>query len=668
MFLCPLHDNKHTPAAHLVSEERWHCFVCDKGGDILDLVQEKLNLPLMEAVQVVAGQVGLKITDEAVAGAKKHQELRERTKKMLAQAQVELTDDIRAGMYLEGRGLTPAAIEHFGIGYNAKIDAISIPLLDAFNRTVGYSMRMMDPEAVPKYKNSYEDEYGVFKKKEILYNLGACRAELKKKKVYICEGYFDVMTMWMLGFTETIGICQAIMTKEQAKVLHDAIKPETEIVLVPDLDEPGLDALEKNVTLLRAYSKERVIRVAAVKGWKDVSEKFTKDGPEATTADMHDTVPAEQFLLDRIAGREKDRTKQYMLARPIMEKVTPLMRDDLIEHLAKIWNKDRALLTSYFGGQGQVAAAEEFAGFHDMVDGYSKYVKNLSAKRVRFGIPSIDRLMRGVAPGEVALIQARTSVGKTAVVLNLMGNMSKSKHETLFFSLEQQKEQIFERYVQIANGLTGIEVENMVKNNDPRIHDYFSNAYDVFQNVTVVDRGRMTLPQIREYILQFAAIRQMPQAVVVDYFGYIKAEKGDGDAYEAASNRAKELKNIAKELNNSWFVLHQLSRKGGSGGEPVTSDMGRDSGVVEESADHIIGLWRPELALEISSEEKLKRETESKICWGVTKQRSGPTGQVDLIFDKKSLRIEDGEVAPYAPIASRTQTYLPGQEAGARND
>ncbi len=661
MTSCPFHEDK-TPSFHVINDERWHCFSCGEGGDIVDFVAKRQSITIAEAARQLAGELNIELSPEEEARIKAFKELQDRNKKMLVKAQEELLDDLNADGYLTSRGIDKKAVEHFGLGYRPDCNAISIPIHDRLNRLVGYSLRLIAPkENEPKYKNSRADAMGLFQKREILFNLGACRAMIKER-IYIVEGYFDVIALWQLGFPNVVGLCQAIMTKEQAKILHDAILPATEIVLVPDGDRAGIEALQKNLATLRAYSKERAIRVVQFRDAKDAGEAFVNNRDHAR-ADIENSRMAETVVIDLLCEDEAERAKQYQLVRPIVSSVTPLLRDDLSDYLAEKWGKEKRIIAQYFGAEQKAADADSFAGPIDLYDNYLEYVRNTRRNGVRLGIPGIDRLVRRIAPGEVGYLQARTSVGKTAFMLNILGRLSQAGVQTLFFSLEQPKEQIYERMMQIANRRRGYEIENMVFSMDPDVAELNENFYAMFKNVHVVDKSSMTLGQIRDHINQFSAIHKTPQVIALDYFGYIKSE-GRKDVYEASSERAKEIKAAAKDFNMAWFVLHQLSRSGGSGGEPVTLDMGRDSGVVEESADVMIGAWRPELEKDIDETERQRREAESVLMFSVLKNRSGPTGLVKLHFDKQTLVINDYESQQsYEPTAeSQEEFILPGED------
>ena len=130
--------------------------------------------------------------------------------------------------------------------------------------------------------------------------------------------------------------------------------------------------------------------------------------------------------------------------------------------------------------------------------------------------------------------------------------------------------------------------------------------------------------------------------------GHGRAGAPGGSLYEQTSRTARELKTFAKRHQVALVVLCQVDREGGNGGVPVTLRMARDSGVVEESADYLLGLWRPELAEGLSKTERLAFRGQFVIR--VLKNRSGPAPKtVTLHFDPTSLRIEPG--LPVAPAA-----------------
>lgn len=124
--------------------------------------------------------------------------------------------------------------------------------------------------------------------------------------------------------------------------------------------------------------------------------------------------------------------------------------------------------------------------------------------------------------------------------------------------------------------------------------------------------------------------------VIIDYLGLLT---GDGrDAYERASSVGRGLKQVAKEAKVAIIVASQVSRAGGDGSEPVTLPMLRDSGVIEESLDFLLGAWRPGKASELSPVESTVLRDVMRVA--VLKNRKGPDGRVvDLRFRPDSRRL-----------------------------
>jgi replicative DNA helicase len=120
------------------------------------------------------------------------------------------------------------------------------------------------------------------------------------------------------------------------------------------------------------------------------------------------------------------------------------------------------------------------------------------------------------------------------------------------------------------------------------------------------------------------------------------------DAYERASMIGKELKAIAKSERVATIVAVQVNRAGGDGSEPVTLAMLRDSGVIEESLDFLLGAWRPGKAPDLSPPEALNLRDVLRVA--ILKNRKGLDGEVvDLRFDPDSRRLYE-EADPFAEL------------------
>jgi hypothetical protein len=260
--------------------------------------------------------------------------------------------------------------------------------------------------------------------------------------------------------------------------------------------------------------------------------------------------------------------------------------------------------------------------------------------RITLGYAELDQVVRGVAPGEVMTILGRSAVGKTAFVLNLIDQMTaEGQLPTLMFSLEQQGVEIFERMASLTLGWNGRDLEERARSEDPQVTERLLEVCQRWAHVVLVEKP-CTLDQVDQLIESARASDLWPaplRLVVVDYMGLIGHRK-PGTLYEQASLSARALKNFAKRHRVALIVLCQVGREGETGGEPITLKMGRDSGAIEECADYLLGIWRPELREGTDKQERAAVRGEFKVR--VLKNRSGPAPKtITLHFEATNLRI-----------------------------
>ncbi|SFR15353.1 DnaB-like helicase C-terminal domain-containing protein [Desulfoscipio geothermicus] len=273
---------------------------------------------------------------------------------------------------------------------------------------------------------------------------------------------------------------------------------------------------------------------------------------------------------------------------------------------------------------------------------YEEYVQELEKRKINLGISIIDRAIRGIAPGEVCEVLARSGVGKTAFLINVIRSVAlNQKTPTLFFSLEQPLAQIYERAAQITVRQEGQAIEKAVRAGDANARSLAKLVGMNFEKVYIVEEDFLTYEDLREFIqvAETEKVHEPVRLVCIDYLGRMRGERGS--QYEVTSELAKQLKRLAKELDVAVLYLHQTNRSGKTGAEPITMDMARDSGVVEEAADFVLGLWRPD----IDKPEAQKSESE-ELRVAVLKNRKGPLCQIGLDFNKKYLTIEDPNKRP----------------------
>ncbi len=247
---------------------------------------------------------------------------------------------------------------------------------------------------------------------------------------------------------------------------------------------------------------------------------------------------------------------------------------------------------------------------------------------VRLGFGSLDADMRGISPGQVCGFAARTSVGKTWA-LNTVEHNCMGSYGVLSLSLEMPGMEWAERALAIYADVAPEQVEIWARQKEleQRAASFVAAARNV-----ILCEDPVHIASLGTLIEQ--ARRRVPvRLVMVDYLGLIGAN--GRDSYERASTIGKTLKEVAKQSRVSIVVAMQLSRAGGDGSTPVTLDMLRDSGVIEEAMDFVIGCWRPGRNADADPEMQLALQDIMR-CQ-LLKNRKGHDGRVvDLTFRPNS--------------------------------
>lgn len=257
---------------------------------------------------------------------------------------------------------------------------------------------------------------------------------------------------------------------------------------------------------------------------------------------------------------------------------------------------------------------------------------------VRLGFGTIDAELRGISLGQVAGVAARTSVGKTWLLASIEHNFSVRRDAgCLSLSLEMPAVEWAERALAIHERVAPEQVEGWAKAGDlvaqsAAFLERMRNALLVEEAVALDD-----LPGVFDQAR--ARLNGVPlRLVMIDYLGLLDA--AGKDAYERASMIGKGLKRVAKAEKVAIVVAMQLSRAGGDGSEPVTKEMLRDSGVLEEALDFLIGAWRPGKEKGISVVEQMELKDVLRVA--LLKNRKGADGRfVDLRFHPDSRQLTE---------------------------
>jgi replicative DNA helicase len=268
---------------------------------------------------------------------------------------------------------------------------------------------------------------------------------------------------------------------------------------------------------------------------------------------------------------------------------------------------------------------------------------NRSVTGVPSGFVDLDNLTAGFQPSELIIVAARPSMGKTAFVLNVATHAASEGIGTAIFSLEMSRHSLLDRMLCAEARVDA----SALKRGGLRDFDYtkLARAAGVLQGcpVFIDDSPGVTLMEMRSKARRLRAENQIG-LVIVDYLQLMKSPEYADNRVQEISDISRSLKQLARELQVPVIALSQLSRAAEQrGGEriPMLSDL-RDSGAIEQDADVVIFIHRPEYYQDL----RMKAEQEGRNIEGlaeviVAKHRNGPTGSVPLFFHKRFTRFDN---------------------------
>lgn len=248
------------------------------------------------------------------------------------------------------------------------------------------------------------------------------------------------------------------------------------------------------------------------------------------------------------------------------------------------------------------------------------------------GYRGLDRLTNGFQKGDLIILAARPSMGKTAFALNVALNAAQiTKQAVALFSLEMPAEQLITRMLSVKSRISGQTLRTGQINSNNEWNALNEAASDLKQAKIFIDDS----PTVRVAEI-FSKCRKLqtehPLAlIVVDYIQLISSSsKSNSDnRQQEVSEISRGLKALARELNVPVIGLSQLSRsvEQRADKKPQLSDL-RESGALEQDADLVVFLYRQ--AYYDRDEDRPDTEKTEVL---ISKHRNGPIGQVDLAFE-----------------------------------
>jgi replicative DNA helicase len=272
------------------------------------------------------------------------------------------------------------------------------------------------------------------------------------------------------------------------------------------------------------------------------------------------------------------------------------------------------------------------------------------------GLLNLDRIITGFELGDLCFIGARPSMGKTALALGILLNATRYT-TCAFFSLEMSATQIGARILSSKGRVNLHHIRcGTCSNFDIERLQTASAAIEKIP-LYIDDTGMQTVSQIKSRVMSLSVrIGKDIGFVVIDYLQLMKAEGKFTSDNAAVSSITKGLKQIAKDLKTRVICLSQLSREidrrpatdknGVHLRKPTDKDF-RDSGSIEQDADILLGIYRPERYQEFETKPELKGTGQIIVI----KNRNGPIGLADVRWNQETATFLDA-----APINMTEET------------
>ena len=392
--LCPFHDEK-TPSFSVNEEKQFfYCFGCHRSGNVFQFLMELKHIDFVDAVKEIANDSNIKIPEQYVSVPAKPSnnenrqlfDLHDKAAKLYHHILVNTPAGQVALNYLKKRGMSEELIEQFGLGYapdqrilkpcfqqqkvdyqllrksglfsedqqgelrDRFIERIMYPIKNGQGQVIAFSGRLIDTSKtnLPKYLNSPETP--IFNKRRTLFNFDVARKAARKDgRLYLFEGFMDVISAFAAGIENGIASMGTSFTEEQVAIIGRATK---QLDICYDGDQPGQNAIDRAISLVNDHRPNQLqVKVVQLPAGIDPDEYVQKYGPQQFNAYLtnKEETTTEFYLRFLRNGKNLDNQNELMqylnqALKVIAQVQAPLEEDMYLQRLASEFNLDRQTL------------------------------------------------------------------------------------------------------------------------------------------------------------------------------------------------------------------------------------------------------------------------------------------------------------------------------------
>lgn len=387
--------------------------------------------------------------------------------------------------------------------------------------------------------------------------------------------------------------------------------------------------------IMQLYDKRRPIDVLTVSnrlkdesvlelaGGSSYLTELVNGVPTAAHAGHYAEIVAHKATLRRLIGAAEEITRLGF------DEATPMQ--EVLEHAEqRLFQVSQKTLK-----QDIISLESLLASSFDRLDELHKDKGKL--RGVPTGYKDMDNTLAGLQKSDLIILAARPSMGKTSLALNIAHNVAtQQKLPVLFFSLEMSKEQLVDRLLAAEANIDAWALRTgKLRDED------FERLGHAMGSLSEAPIYIDDTPSITGLEMRTKARREQQKhplgLIVVDYLQLMSGHSGTDNRVQEISEISRALKALARELDVPVLALSQLSRsvEQRSPQIPQLSDL-RESGSIEQDADVVLFIYR---------EEYYNPESERQNIADVfvKKHRNGPTGQIELYFNKERVQFQSLE-------------------------
>lgn len=416
----------------------------------------------------------------------------------------------------------------------------------------------------------------------------------------------------------------------------EAILKIADILSAPDFYHPAHGQLY--AAMLELWGTSRPIDLITVSAILQEKGQLEGLGGKAGLVALTETVPSSTNIFSYAQLVKKYSTLRRLLG--VGQGITALSQqieedlEDTLEQAEKsLFGVTQQAVRGRLHHIREIVKAryEEFANIHA--------TKQEVNQGVMTGWSGLDRILGGMKGGDMVIVAARPSMGKTAFAVNLCMNVAmKERKSVAIFSLEMSKEQIVDRMLTAAMQVDAYKLHKGKL--DDAEFARISDAMEQLEaaNIFVDDSVSGSLTEIKSKCRRLQMERGLDM-VMIDYLQLLGNSANIANRVQEISDISRGLKNLARELRVPVIALSQLSRAVESRIDktPQLSDL-RESGSIEQDADSVMMLYR-------ESYYDPDTPNPDRLDVIVRKNRSGPLGTASLAFKREQQRLIEYETS-----------------------